>query len=152
MCLIGVDEKQGVIGTTAKDPARWYSAVAAEFDSIAPVERIINVPWNGRMVAVVFETDRAPFVVSNPELGARAGVVVAREVPWRTATQIRSATRSEILRLLTPLQGSPDFDLVGGELRLFKHAPDKTELGWYLDLWLIIEPEADGWVAFPKHL
>ncbi len=54
--------------------------------------------------------------------------------------------------MLTPLIGSPDFALMGGRISLFKHTPDIDEqLGWYLDLWLIVEPRTDGWVVFPKH-
>jgi hypothetical protein len=49
----------------------------------------LGVPRGDKtLVALWFETDRAPFVVKNPEGGA-----ITREVTWREGTAIRSATR-----------------------------------------------------------
>ncbi len=74
--LIGVDEKQATVeGAPARDPAEWWTKVSAQFDGVAPVERFINVPWNGKtVVALALETDRAPYVVKNPEFGVVQGL------------------------------------------------------------------------------
>ena len=61
--------------------------------------------------ALYFETDRAPFVVKNQE-----GGTIQREVPWREATGVKSATRSQLLRLLSPLQRLPSLEVIGGTL------------------------------------
>ena len=44
-------------------------------------------------------------MVKNPTFGKEAGERVSREVPWREGTAIRSATHSDLLKLLSPLQG-----------------------------------------------
>src|SRR6266487_3544733 len=78
--LIGVDEKTGVIGAKREDFAAWYAGVKTEFDGLAPEVISINVPTRGNtVVALFFETDRAPFVVRNPAFGSPAGGPVERE-------------------------------------------------------------------------
>lgn len=65
--LIGVDETNGVVGADPTELANWFPAVEAEFDGIAPELTDLNVPTdNGKsVVALFFETDRAPFLVKN---------------------------------------------------------------------------------------
>lgn len=42
--LIGVDQKDGVVGADDKDLANWYPAVKSQFDEIAPALTDLNVP------------------------------------------------------------------------------------------------------------
>lgn len=87
----------------------------AEFDELAPEPVSLNIPVDGvTIVALYFETDRAPFVVKNP-----VGGTVQREVPWREATSIKSATRSQLIRLLTPIQKLPTVEVVACRFRSF---------------------------------
>ncbi len=51
------------------------------------------------VVAMLFETDRAPFVVKNPAYGTVGGDPVSLEVPWREGATTRSARRRDLLRL-----------------------------------------------------
>jgi len=82
--LIGVDEKTGTItGASFAEFSAWHAQVNAQFDGVAPdliFQR--NVPVDGKsVVALVFDTSRAPFVVKNPAFGKTKGEVEF-EVPW----------------------------------------------------------------------
>jgi hypothetical protein len=134
--IIGVDEDRGVIGAESNDLANWYSAVASEFDGLAP-----NLT----------DLDRAPFVVRNPSFGEEKGEAVSHEVPWREGTQTRTARRSDLIRVLTPLFYLPEFELRSGQLSAHLHEKDNT-VGWKLELelYVAIKRHAQGMVI-PFH-
>lgn len=105
--IIGIDEKNGLTGIKPADFADWWAGVQSRFDGLPPslVELILDV--NGKaVVALLFETDRAPFLVKNP-----AGGEISREVPWREGTALRSATRNDLVKLLSPSALMPDFEI-----------------------------------------
>jgi hypothetical protein len=63
------------------------------------------VPYEGKtLVALLFETGRAPFVVKTRD--------EFLEVPWRVGTRTNSARRSDLVRLLVPVVKLPDFELL----------------------------------------
>ncbi|MHB8778987.1 MAG: AlbA family DNA-binding domain-containing protein [Anaerolineales bacterium] len=128
--LIGVDEKNGVTGVDYKDYAEWFSKVNSQFDErLAPDAICINVPYEGLTVlAIIFETDRSPYVVKNP-----AGGAIQFEVPWRDATSIKTANRSQLLQVLVPSQNIPKIDVLAGKLVVIEHIHEKD---WYWDLTL----------------
>lgn len=101
--LIGVDEENGVLGVDYREMTDWFAGVSKQFDGLAPRCYDLNVPTGkGRtVVALLFETDRAPFVVVNPAFGNTKGEGVRFEVPWREGTQVRTATRSDLIRLFS---------------------------------------------------
>ena len=101
--LIGVDEDTGVIGAEYADMADWSAGIASQFDSLVPRCYDLNVPTiNGKtIVTLAFETDRAPYVIKNPHYGKRKDDPISLEVPWRIGTQIRTATRANLLQLFT---------------------------------------------------
>lgn len=97
--LIGVDEKSHQItGATIKDTADWWPQIQSYFDDVSPDLSIsLAVPVDGKtVVALLFATDRAPYVVKTGD--GR----VSHEVPYRRGTATRSIMRSELLRLLVP--------------------------------------------------
>jgi len=103
--VIGVDEQQGVIGASQNDLADWWPQVKSQFDG--PVPRMMDrVVYRGEKTAVAlnFETDQGPYVVKNPAFGTSGGGPVGLEVPWREGTSTRSATHSDLVLLLSPLQ------------------------------------------------
>lgn len=104
--LIGVDEEQGVKGASQNNLANWWPQVKAQFDNLAPDVREVSIPCkdNKTVVALYFETDRIPFVVKNSFYGKKNGGPVQLEVPWREGTAVRSATHSDLIQLLSPLQ------------------------------------------------
>jgi hypothetical protein len=112
--IIGVDEKgKKISDADIKDLADWYPQLEKQFDGLAPkLLTDLNIPVEEKtVVALLFETDRAPFVVKNPKGGSPE-----LEVPWREGTRTKSATRSDLIRLLSPIQKLPKFEVLNGSL------------------------------------
>lgn len=105
--IIGVDEKNRCLTTPARqDPAKWWSQVSSRFDdNVAPEMMDLVVPVRPGMsvTALAFKTDRAPYVVS-----VSNGGTTERDVPIRSGTRTRSATRHELLRFLVPAATVPE--------------------------------------------
>jgi hypothetical protein len=86
--VVGVDEKaRRIVSVTATDRATWWGSVKAEFDLLHPqlTDLIVPTQW-GDVLALLFDTSRAPFVVKNPAYGrpspaAGPGDSVQFEVP-----------------------------------------------------------------------
>ena len=82
--LIGIDEKTGLVGAKHEELATWYAKVKSQFNGVAPSLMNLNIPIQGKtVVALLFETDRAPYVVINPVYGKTGGGAVSHEAPWR---------------------------------------------------------------------
>jgi hypothetical protein len=159
--LIGVDEKEGadcVIGANVADIASWYPTVESFFNELAPTMiSSLNIPVDEKtVVALVFETDRAPFVVKNQAFGSVKGVVVELEVPWRENTAIRSARRSDLIRLLAPLELLPEIEILG-DIELTATIAGEDSVGNYhsdelrLNSELYIIPKSRERVIIPFH-
>ncbi|MFI5299740.1 MAG: hypothetical protein ACHREM_16765 [Polyangiales bacterium] len=150
--LFGVDEKGArVPGATSRDFASWWPQVSTYFDGVAPTALALNIDHDGKVVvAVLVETDRAPFVVKNPQFGTK-GVPIAYEVPWRENTSIRTARREDLIRLLVPAVKRPTFEL--HELRGYTKKPSTPNVkrillrgsGYLVHL-------GDDRLYFPDHL
>jgi len=133
--LIGVDQKDGVVGADDKDLANWYPAVKSQFDEIAPALTSLNIPVDGKtVVALLFETDRSPFVVKNPD-----GGTVQREVPIREATSVRSSYRSDLIRLVAPLELLPDVEVLDTKIKVT--TAGRNAVGNYIPDALSLEQE-----------
>lgn len=113
--LIGVDEDSQVIpGADPNELADWYSQVQSQFEGRTCPELLVfvHVPVDGVVVtAMYFLTDQAPYVVKNP-----AGGSITGDVPWRMGTRTDSATRQQLLRILTPAQKVPTLEFLEGWL------------------------------------
>jgi hypothetical protein len=150
--LIGVDEKEGVKGAKYEALADWFSQVKSQFDGIAPLMQDINVRANDEtVVALLFETERAPFVVKNPNHGQPGGGKIAREVPWREATSVRSAKREELIRILSPLQSLPDFKFLKGDMSVGRYEDRGAYYIWHLHLEFYIVPDYVEQIVIPFH-
>ena len=116
--IIGLDEKLGPIGASLENLADWLPQVSKRFEGLAPeILCDLNVPIDGKtIVALLFCGDRVPFVVTNPVGGGH----ISREVPWREGTAVRSARRSDLLRLLVPIQGMPNVEVLSATLLCFE--------------------------------
>ena len=129
--LIGVDEDKGVKGAAHEELANWFISVQAEFDMVVPTMIDLNIPIDGKtIVALYFETDRAPYVIKNPLFGIEKGGPISHETPWREGTSIRSARRSDLLKLLIPTMYVPEIEVLDGDLTL---SADK-EGNWYWNI------------------
>jgi hypothetical protein len=150
--IIGVDQTAGVVGLTDLDVASWFSQVKVEFNELAPDLLLnLNVPAKGKtVVALLFETDRAPFVVKNPAFGSVSGNPVELEVPWREGTGVRSATRSDLLRLLTPLEMLPSFEVREGSLKMTLPEEGAKRPTWWVLLKLYVIPKVVP-IVIPFH-
>jgi len=150
--LIGVDENTGVHGANYEEFADWYSGIRSQFDeAFAPPVTEINVPYNGKtIVALLFDTERAPFVVKNSVYGSSGGGPVSLEVPWREATAIRSATRADLITLLVPIQDVPGCESLGGRL-IANTTEVPGKIRWFLELWLYLHPKNNQRIVIPEH-
>ena len=163
--LIGVDKEKGVVGVNNEELANWFAQVRAEFDGLAPqILRDLNVPVEATtVVALLFDTDRAPYLVKNPEYGQPNGGPVQLEVPWREARSTRTASRSDLLRILSPIQKTPSFELLNAWLKAYPelggptgyggqtYSDDPKHLTWKLHMDFYAVPKTNARVVVPFH-
>jgi hypothetical protein len=77
------------------------------------------------------------------------GVVISREVPWRDATGLRTATREDLLRLLVPVAMLPTFELMSGHVDVrIRKAGEHSVLG---SLTVYVEPSTPDRLIVPDH-
>ena len=149
--IIGVDEKAGKLtNPESQDAAQWWAQMSKRFDErIAPelMDLVVPVGNSGAVTALLFQTDRSPYVITVPSVGA-----VEREVPMRDGTRTRSATRYELLRLLTPAANLPTFAVLDASLRL-REEEEEEELRGSVFGWVnfYIEQPIDASAFFPEH-
>jgi hypothetical protein len=153
--VIGLDEKSGAVGAAAKDFATWWGQVSSQFDGLAPDHVVLNVPTGDTtVVAIAFDTTRAPYIVRNPVYGQPGAGPVEREVPWRDATGVRSAKREEILRILVPLQMMPDVEVLSATVRALKADAillDGVSRRIQVRIEMYVTPRAKERVVIPAH-
>jgi hypothetical protein len=159
--VVGLDEKTGKIHRTGEtDVAVWWAQMASRFDQLPPeLVRHLNVPvGSGESVtAILFATDRAPYVVNNI-----AGGSPEREVPIREGTRTRSATRDELLRMVRPEIGVPPVVLLAASItgqwncavaavagRPGPGRDESTSLSGFVDVF--IEHVGPGGILLPLH-
>lgn len=149
--VIGVDEETGAgRGAAREELATWWAQVQAEFDEMAPAVTPLVVVLEGvPVLALLFETDRAPFLVKNPQGGS-----VQFEVPFRAATGVRTARRSELVRVLSQRQALPEVELLDAFVR---HSVQSGSKGQpprsYLEarMALYVTPGDDSRLVIPFH-
>jgi hypothetical protein len=95
--LIGVENDGSIRGAAPEKTSDWWAQVTAHFgETIHPsMQDVILREADAMVVALAFETDRAPYVVKVKEGASEL------EVPWREATRVRSAKRRELLLMLS---------------------------------------------------
>lgn len=148
--LIGVDEKNGVTGASQVEMSDWYKQVESHFDGVAPQLTYINVPTGGETVAaLLFETDRAPYVVVVPDGGR-----TTREVPWRGGNSTRSANRDELLRLLIPAARKPVIQVLSAAVDegVIAVAGMRERYLWMLAIKAYIVPFDRSRLVIPFHM
>jgi hypothetical protein len=145
--LVGVSDAGQVLGAPDVDPNNWWAGVRTQFnEDIAPDFDSFVVPYKGEsFVAVCFECSRVPFVVVNKEKR-----IPHLETPWREGTSLRSARRSDLLRMLTPVSRLPQIDVLTATARLTRerNSPDRT---LSLQLNLYFYPPQGTPVYLPDH-
>jgi hypothetical protein len=148
--VVGPDEKAGKIyNVEYSEFSTWWGKVHGCFDEmLAPVcSQHLPIPLDGdtTIVAMLFETDRAPYVVKNSDGGA-----ITYEVAWRDGERTRSAHRSELLKILSPLQRVPKVEITDGKLQVnVEDGGRRTRFKLDLDLYVI--PLDDRGVYLPAR-
>jgi hypothetical protein len=151
--VIGADEDQGVVGADDHELARWLPAVKSQFEGLLAPELLINLAIPTRdqsVVALYFETDRAPYLVKNPNFGTPDGGPVAFEVPWREGNATRTARRPDLLKLLMPIQRVPIVEVLEAKVECVSRPQEKT-LTWSIAVELYLVPHGDRTVYLPHH-
>lgn len=151
--IIGLDETTGVQGAPIEELANWYSGVKQNFDGVTPELYDLNVVSGGKtLVALLFETDRAPYVVKNAAYGSQGGGSVEREVPWREGRSTFTARREHLLRLLVPAAELPDLEVLSCSISACAeqrpNAEDRER--WYLRGTFYLTPRGND-VVVPFH-
>ena len=151
MWLIGIDEKTGVVGADFEELSIWYAKVKSKFDQgLAPNLISLAIPYNGKtVVALVFETERAPYVIRIPATGGP----VTYEVPWREANSTRSARRSDLIKLLYPIQKQPSIEILNGSIELQKAISGLSQgaYQWNLNMMMYFITYSSETMVFPFH-
>lgn len=148
--IIGLNEKTGELTSVKRsDYENWFQKVISEFVELYPDIIELFIPYqNQTILALIIETDRAPFVIKSPE-----GKAVQYEVPWREGTMTRSAKRSDLLKILVPAISIPKFDFLKGDLTFYypDKNPESKVFDWHFKLHIYITPFTDQLIAFPFH-
>lgn len=149
--VIGVAANGKLVGADLKAFPDWWAQMLPYFESLAPEVTPLNVPSGERkVVALHIQTERAPFLFSkDPARG------ISAEVPWLEAGMVRSARRSELIALLSPLQDLPNFEILDAELSAWQphHSPygPKVAFRWTLDATVYVVPKGESRVVVPFH-
>jgi hypothetical protein len=94
-------------------------------------------------VALLFETDAAPYVVVSREKASEL------EVPYRRGNGTYSARRQDLIRILSPLQRVPEIELMDGQLTCQTEGGTRTKFKLELDVYIV--PRSDRVIYFPAH-
>jgi hypothetical protein len=166
--IIGLDiTRPGKAKTPGADLARlndWLAALSAFFDGVAPRVSGLRVPLAGNeqgkpqaaVVALHIETGRAPFVIRG-KAGAKNGKAPLMEVPWLDADshRLRTAGRLELVKLLSPLQDLPQFEILEAELTFYRNPhvsiASRATFRWSVDAAVYVMPRAEARVVIPLH-
>jgi hypothetical protein len=152
--VLGVNEKAKTVpGVDWNELADWTAQFRAQFDEgVFPDLRLnVNVPDGSvTVVALYFETARAPYLVKNPKGGH-----ITTEVPWREGASTFSAHRSQLLRLLGPVVRLPGMEVLQAALVVRGNEQNRTDrrqgrLEWELNLDLYFMPVTPDLVVIPK--
>lgn len=152
--IIGVDEQLGVVGAPATELSNWFSAVRSFFDAVAPSLRDLNVTVGDRtVVALLFETDRAPYMVRNPAFGSPGGGPVEREVPWREGRKTITSRREHLIRMLAPITELPDVECMDASASaVVDGLPDEPPVHrWKVRSAIYLYPTTDRQLVLPRH-
>jgi hypothetical protein len=154
--LIGLQGSEGLVGATTHEVSNWYAQVRSQMDGGITPRLVLNrnVPYEDKtIVALLFETTEWPYVVKVGGDHLGGGDKITFETPWRQANSVRSASRSEPLKMLAPLQNIPRFTPVSGyaNVQLFSNAGQQPEIRWYIRLLLYCEFSPGGIATVPYY-
>lgn len=146
--IIGLDESKGIVGADKNELANWLPQVRSNFDETYPDVIDLNVSVEGKtLVALLFSTDRIPFVVKNKVYNQRDGGPVKWEVPWRENCSTRSATRADLIRILVPISHLPKVEFLYADIKVLH----RSDYEFRITVYLYIYPYQFQKLAIPCH-
>jgi len=143
--LVGIDEKRHkVVGASKDELSSWYQRLEHFFDGHAPKLSLNeSIPTGEQIVvAMVFETDEAPYVVSMGQ--------DTRDVPWREANRTRSAYRQELMRILAAHSLLPVVEVKSAAFRTERNSSGQLSRIIFEAL-MYVKPRNDRTLVFPRH-
>lgn len=143
--LVGIDEKSHkVVGASKDELSSWYQRLEQLFDGPAPKLSLNeNIPTGDQVVvAMVFETGDAPYVVS---IGQDS-----RDVPWREGNRTRSAYREELLRTLAVPSLLPAVQVTSAAFRAERDSSCQLSRIIF-EAFIYVKPRNDRTLVFPRH-
>ena len=146
--IVGLDETRAAVsGASNQELASWWPELQKHFGGLAPsLLNTINVRIDEQVVvALLFDTSRAPFTITVPNASP-----FDREVPWREGNKTRSATREDLIRILVPIARAPKVELLQCTVQLNESAQPEHAV-WNLLLRFYITPTTADPVYFPFH-
>jgi len=162
--VVGLDEDSGLCELSATELADWWAQVRSCFDEVAPaLTDLVIQTGEGPLNALFFDTSLSPFVIKNAAYGKSGGGPVEREVPWRDGTAVRTARRSDLVRLLAPIQTLPEVEVLNASAIAREQAGNSSaeragdslrgnaHLMWWLNLELYVVPAVQTSVVLPLH-
>ncbi len=148
--VIGVDQNnKKVVGATDVELANWYPQVESRFDSnLAPhLLPDLRIPYGEHtVVALCFETNRAPYVVKG-DGKCRHDF----EVPVRVGRKTQSSKREDLLRMLLPTIAQPDVEVISADFSQSKQRSDQSHQGWDFEVRLYFNPSSTDRLTIPFH-
>ena len=152
--IIGLDESKGVVGVEEKELASWFLKVESCFDGLAPELTDLNVRIGKQtLVALLFSSDRAPFVVKNSVYGKQGAGSVELEVPWREGRRVRSARRIDLIRLLEPSIHKPTIEILSASVTVNVNEgnEDNVSYNWFVNASAYVVPVYGESIVIPFH-
>ena len=150
--IVGADESGALFDLDNVDVADWWARLSSKFDGVAPDlinHIIVPIDESKSVTALQFGTDRAPYVVN-----ADKGGSPEREVPIRDGTRTRSATRTELLRMLLPQASVPPALVLSGGLNAYWNAGEEGSEGHCSisgSATIFLEHHASAGIMLPFH-
>lgn len=141
-----MDEKKGITGVDRIELADWWPSVKKQFCSAIPkleTVAVVKEVEGKTLIGLNFITDKAPYLVKNPQAGP-----VDREVPWREGNDTRSAYRDDLIRILIPRSYKPDIEWLSAsvDLRYNQRQKDVT-----IECRLYLYASIDSRLTLPYH-
>lgn len=152
LLLVGLSEETGITGIpSGKDTASWWPKVIAEFEGGHPAMKDLRLEAHEKPILVLcFETDNAPYVVKNAAFGS-SPTAVSLEVPFREGTSVRSARRSDILRILVPKIKMPVAEIIRVGINEKIAVYGDLRIGYDVNFSIYLTPVDQTPIGFPLH-
>jgi hypothetical protein len=146
--VIGLDPKGNAVPTDHSELAHWWPNVQRHFDDgVAPsmLHHVVVPLDGGNVVALLFDTEAAPFVIKCSDGTTR--------VPFREGLRVSGIRRRQLVQMLAPTVRVPSVELLYarfvamGEVNRNGTQPS---YGWRFVARLYVVPNG-GPVHFPAH-